>query len=105
MTLQRSFDFRIPLIYLTGGLAAWAIPYLFATFRLKPADPWESFGQSLENLLIIYYSVLGFLVVAILSSGYGWYNSADLPRKKAFMAVCVVSIFLLGGLLITTISF
>lgn len=104
MQTSRKVDFRIPLYYLIGGLLAWAIPYLISVMRPKSADGWENFANSLADLLMIYYAVMGFLIIAVVSSAFGWYKSAEGPRKKAFTWVFGISLTALIGLLLTLVS-
>jgi hypothetical protein len=102
MSALRKIDLKIPLYYLLGGLLAWGIPYLASMLGRKSDDPWVNFADSLYDLLLIYYAVMAFLVLAVITSFYRWYTSTDVAKKNGYLAVFGITAVLLVWFLIET---
>lgn len=102
MASSRKIDLKIPLYYLVAGVLAWGIPYLASMLGRKSDDPWVNFADSLYDLLFIYYAVMGFLVLAVATSLYGWYKNTDVAKKNGYLAVFSITAVLLVWFLIET---
>jgi hypothetical protein len=102
MSTLRKIDLKIPLYYLLAGVLAWGIPYLASMLGRKSEDPWVNFADSLHYLLAIYYAVMGFLILAVITSLYGWYKNTDVAKKNGYLAVFGITAVLLVWLLIET---
>jgi hypothetical protein len=99
------FETRIVLYYLAGALLAWGVPFLMAALRPKSDDGMVNFGNALTDMLTMYYAILGFLILAIVTGLVGFLRSGQKPRKNAFLLVMFLSGLSLAVLLITTVSF
>jgi hypothetical protein len=102
MSALRKIDLRIPLYYLVAGVLAWGIPYLASMLRRKSDDPWVNFSDSLHYMVLIYYTVMAFLVLAVITSFYKWYTNTDVAKKNGYLTVFGITAVLLVWILIET---
>ncbi|MCB9282912.1 MAG: hypothetical protein H6563_02475 [Lewinellaceae bacterium] len=101
MNRSKKVDWRIILLYLFVALLAWGIPYLVVTLT---GNPTNDFGKAIADILLMFYSVFGFLVLAVLSSAAGWYFSKPLVRKRTFAWVLGASALTLLIFLASTVQ-
>ena len=104
MDRSKKVEWRIFLLYLGVALLAWGIPYLVATLSPSPGNPADNFGKAIADILFMFYSVLFFLILAVLSSAAGWYFSKAIIRKRTFAWVFGASALVLVVFLVSTVT-